>query len=229
MDCEKFRLELLTDPAAGNRELEDHEAACVACGAYAQRARRAEGLIVSALRFEVATAKASGAGAKRKRLPRVISGGVAAAIVAAVVLGLGQSFLSSNNAIAGEFAEHWHHEPYSWVATDQQVALTELQRVVAGKVVLDHNQLPSITYASLCLFRGEWVPHLVVQGQKGPVMVMLLPSEGVWKPTIVELVEENLEGIVVPHGQGSIAILGNQGEELESLQKSLSRAVEWSI
>jgi len=229
MDCEKFRLELLSDPAAHNPELEAHEAACVACGAYAQRARRAEALIASALRFDVAAAKSGGSAATGKRMPAAVSAGLAAAVVAAVVLGLGQSFLNPNNAIAGDLADHWHHEPYSWVVTDQQVELPQLQKAIAGKVLLDRSRMPSITYAHSCFFRGKWVPHLVVQGKQGPVMVMLLPSEEIGKPVSVELVEENLEGIVVPHGQGSIAILGNQGEELQSLQKSLSRAVEWSI
>lgn len=229
MDCEKFRLELLSDPAAANPELADHETACTGCGAFAQRARRAEALIGSALRFDVAAAKRGSVTPTRKSWVGLMSAGLAAAVVAVVVLGLGQGFLSPSSAIAGEVADHWHHEPYSWVVTSEAVDLPQLQKVVAGKVALDHRQLPTITYAHLCFFRGKWVPHLVVQGQQGPVMVILLPSEGIRKPMTVEIVEENLEGLVVPHGQGSIAILGHQGEPLQPLQQSLSRAVEWSI
>ncbi len=229
MDCERFRAELLSDPADDNPALQAHEAACGGCAAYAQRARRAEALIARALRFDVTADKAAQPAPVRKRWPRLVPVGMAAAIVAAVILGVGQGLLRPTDTMEGDVLEHWQHEPYSWVVTDQPVDSPKLRKAIAGKVVLDESQLPTITYAHSCFFRGKWVPHLVVQGKQGPVMVMLLPSEEIGKPMTVEFVEENLEGIVMPHGQGSIAIVGVEGESLQSLQQSLSRAVEWSI
>ncbi len=229
MDCEAFRLEILADPAGGGDAVDSHEAACGPCAAFAERARRAEVLISKALRFDVAAMQTQAEPALPRRRMSGPLMGVAAAVVAVVALGFGSSFFGpSVGTMSADLAEHWRHEPYSWVVTDQQVGTMELTKAVAGKALIDLDQLPTVTYAHSCFFRGQWVPHLVIQGENGPVMVMLLPAEEVGKPMTLQVVEENLEGMVIPHGQGSIAILATEGEAIEPLQKAISSAVEWS-
>ena len=228
MDCEAFRLELLADPAAAEAIIVEHEAECGACAAFADRARRAEVLISKALRFDVGSVRAEAKPAS-KSWTSTLSAGLAAAVVAVAVLGLGRQFLlPPADTMSAALIDHWHHEPYSWVVTDKAVEMPMLAKAIAGKASIDLDQLPTVTYAHSCFFRGKWVPHLVIQGEAGPVMVMLLPAEEIGKPMRLKVVEEDLEGMVMPHGQGSIAILATEGEAMEPLQKAISRAVEWS-
>jgi len=228
MDCETFRLEFLADPAAGGDALGSHEAECGPCAAFAERARRAEVLISKALRFDVAAIREKAEPTPKRRMGGRL-GGLAAAAVAVAVLVLGRNVLNPGlDTMSADLTEHWHHESYSWVVTDQQVGNPQLIKAVAGQALIDFDQLPMVTYAHSCFFRGKWVPHLVIQGKAGPVMVMLLPAEEIGKPMTLQVVEENLEGMVMPHGQGSIAILATEGEAIEPLQKAISSAVEWS-
>ena len=229
MDCEAFRLELLADPAAGGDVMDRHEAECEPCAAFAKRARRAEVLISKALRFDVAAMRAQVEPAPKRRLSRRLAGLAAAVVVAAVALSVGRNvFNPAIDTMSVDLAEHWYHETHAWVVTNQQVGKPQLTKAVGGQALIDLDQLPTVTYAHSCFFRGQWVPHLVIQGEAGPVMVMLLPAEEIGKPMTLQFVEENLEGIVIPHGQGSIAILATEGEAMEPLQKAISRAVEWS-
>jgi hypothetical protein len=228
MDCEAFRLELLADPAAGGDAMGNHEAECGPCAAFAERVRRAEVLISKALRFDVAAVHTQAEPAPKRWMGGRLAG-LAAAVVVVAVLGLGRNFLNpSVDTMSADLAEHWHHESFSWVVTDQPAQTLQLTKAVAGLALIDFDQLPTVTYAHSCFFRGKWVPHLVIQGEAGPVMVMLLPAEEIGKPMTLQVVEENLEGMVIPHGQGSIAILATEGEAMEPLQKAISRAVEWS-
>ena len=86
-----------------------------------------------------------------------------------------------------------------------------------------------MSYAHSCFVRGEWVPHLVVQGERGPVMLLLLPHERVTEPVPLELPEEGLAGVIVPLGEGSVAIMGETDESMEPIRERLNAAVEWSI
>ena len=132
-------------------------------------------------------------------------------------------------ALATDVAEHWTHEPHSWVVTGYRAPSDMLNAVLEGKANVETGGLPPISYVHSCYFRGQWVPHLVLQGENGPVMVLLLRDEKIMKPQSIEMVEDGLKGVVVPHGNGSVAILGEAEESLQPLEKALTMAVEWSI
>ena len=91
------------------------------------------------------------------------------------------------------------------------------------------SRLGLLSYAQSCLVRGEWIPHLVVQGERGPIMLLLLPHERVTEPVPLELPEEGFSGVIVPLGEGSVAVMGEEGEPLELIRERLAAAVEWSI
>jgi hypothetical protein len=82
-----------------------------------------------------------------------------------------------------------------------------------------------ITYAHSCRFRGHYVPHLVLQTDKGPVTVMLLRHEQVRAPQTFR--EEGLNGIIVPAENGSIALLAQTDAGLEPLAQQMRRDVRW--
>ena len=154
--------------------------------------------------------------------------GVAAALIAAIALwGLVRPGVS--DALADDVIGHWHHEPDSWRVTNVRVSDATLSKALGDGLRLDVGKLAAVTYVRTCFFRGHWVPHLVVQGKAGPVMVLLLPDEAVASEEPVIMPEQGLQGVIFPHGSGSIVILGAGTESMRPLQQSLLDAVEWSI
>ena len=231
MECTQVRELIGADPAATPAAAEEHLQACPACNAYAQRLRASEQLIHEALRFDVGALQRQVALQQQPRhRPRWAAvSGVAAALVAVVAIWALVRPVGNGGALAADVAEHWYHEPYSWVVTDVSVADARLAEVVQDTAKLNLTDLGPVTYVQSCLFRGHLVPHLVVQGQAGPIMVLLLPDEAVDGPEPIAIPEQGLAGVIVPHGAGSIAILGSADEPMEPVQKDLVAAVEWSI
>lgn len=88
-------------------------------------------------------------------------------------------------------------------------------------------QLAGVSYAHTCLFRGERVVHLVVQGEHGPVTILLLPHIHVDQDVPVD--EHGFHGVIVPQGQGSIAIVTNNATPLAPMEKELNGMVQWSL
>ena len=61
------------------------------------------------------------------------------------------------------------------------------------------------------------------------LMLLLLPHEQIAEPLPLDLPEEGLRGVILPVGDGSIAILGEDGESMDPLADRIDSAVEWSI
>jgi hypothetical protein len=88
--------------------------------------------------------------------------------------------------------------------------------------------LGTVSYVKLCPFRGEMVAHFVVQGQSGPVTVLLLPDEEVRVPMPVD--EDGLRGTIAPLAiGGSIVVVGEPSEDLQDIQDRIADAVRWRI
>lgn len=232
MDCETVRERVAADPATLDAACVAHAEACAACAAFGERVRNAEWLIQEALRFDVAAMKA---GKERETtaspLSRLRWAGAAAVLgaVVAVWMGVAGGPHADSRLLVAEVLEHWHEEPASWVTTDLRISPASLEEVTAGNAAVDASQLGPITYARSCFVRERWVPHLVVQGERGPVMLLLLPHEEVAEALPLSLPEEGLEGVILPVGEGSVAVLGTDGEPLEPIRQQVADAVEWSI
>ena len=77
-----------------------------------------------------------------------------------------------------------------------------------------------------CVINGKEVPHLVIQGKSGPVTVLLMPDEMVDGAQQIE--GESINGVILPVGSGSIAIIGEEDERLDTIQESVMHSVSWS-
>ena len=73
---------------------------------------------------------------------------------------------------------------------------------------------------------GKKVPHLTVQGEQGPVMILLMPDEKVTAVTPVE--GESVHGLIIPVGNGSIAVIGEREEALEPIRKNVVDSITWT-
>ncbi len=57
--------------------------------------------------------------------------------------------------------------------------------------------------------------------------LLLMPDETV--SGAVPLTGESVDGVILPHGDGSIAIIGAREERIEELSERVVESVEWSI
>jgi hypothetical protein len=65
-----------------------------------------------------------------------------------------------------------------------------------------------------------------MQGERGPVTIILMPDEKISGPETVE--GESVRGVILPVGDGSIAIFGEREEALDNIERKILDSVSWS-
>ena len=151
-----------------------------------------------------------------------------AATIAAVAI-LGYTVFDAtpdDSSLADQIIAHMDHEPYAFRNTDTPVSDGRLARVVPANIAtMDHND-GLITYAQSCVINGNTVPHLVIQGEHGPVTILLMPEEEVEEAQ--EIRGESVNGIIIPIGSGSIAIIGDDSDDLRRMERNVRDSVTFS-
>lgn len=132
----------------------------------------------------------------------------------------------SHDSLAEEVLAHLDHEPAALQVTDNAVTNARLASVVPTSIARMDHSAGLITYAQTCIINGRQVPHLVVQGERGPVTILLMPEESVDQAETLD--GDNIHGVILPVGGGSIAIIGDRDEELERIEQSVLNSVTWS-
>ncbi len=235
MNCEDYKEAIAADPSYEGGEA--HLSACTDCRAYRDEMRsldrrigRALEISVPELRMpelpEIDTTKVVSLPARR-RFTTPASLAVAATVVLAAFVGL--RMIGSNvtyPSLADEIVAHLDHEPYALRVTDEPVSDRRLTRVVPANVANMNHDAGLITYAQTCVINGRKIPHLVIQGERGPVTILLLPDEAI--DDAVQLEGDSINGVLLPVGSGSVAIIGERNEELETIQKNVVNSVTWS-
>ena len=164
---------------------------------------------------------------KRKRSLTPLWFAVAATVVLATSISLRMSDLfQGHDTLANEILAHLDHEPGALRVTDVAVSDERLARIVPATLAVFDRDDALITYAQPCTIRGKQAPHLVVQGETGPVTIILMPDETVAEATPIE--GANVKGVILPVGDGSIAIIGNRDELLAPIQKNVVDSVTWT-
>jgi hypothetical protein len=163
----------------------------------------------------------------RRRFGAPVWIAMAATVTVAAVIGFRMTaFDASTLPLAEQIVEHMEHEPYALRVTDQPVGDKRLARVVPATVATMDHSAGLITYAQSCKINGRDVPHLVLQGERGPVTILLMPEQPVDGPQ--SIMGERINGIILPVGDGSIAIIGEAGEDLQRIEESVKGAVTWA-
>jgi hypothetical protein len=197
-----------------------------------ERARRAaivadersfEALLEAALRVDPPRPRV-------RRGPARLPLAAAAALVLAAAAWIGLRIQAPNEAgsLGAELVAHIVHEPQSLATTAESAPPARVDAVLQRAGATLRRPVGLVSYVTLCPFRGRMVAHFVVQGERSPVTVMLLPDEHVATTTPVR--EGDFVGTVVPiQGGGSVAIIGQPDENLEEIRDRLVEAVQWKI
>ena len=243
MNCEDYRQAIAADPSFDGGA--EHLSECAACQSYRSEMQALEQTISRALALDVpalnvpelpelpelSTARSDNVITLRKRswVPRIAPTWLAVAATVVVAALLGIRLLGSgieHQSLADEILAHVDHEPFALRITDEAVSDERLNAVVPADIARMDHSAGLITYAQTCPIGGNEVPHLVIQGEHGPVTILLMPEEYVAEPQYLN--GDNIKGVILPVGNGSIAIIGERDERLDKIQESVLKSVAWS-
>ena len=240
-DCEQARLQIGAEPRVVPAALAEHLRGCAPCSEYQRETLKLEHAIERALAVPVAapsgvskaqrlaSANASenvvalpAPPSKQPRAP-LARWALAASLVLAVTIGFLLWAARPNDALAADLVAHMAGETASW---DRTAAVPESAlALVLRKSGVALAPGAVVTYAHSCWFRGQFVPHLVVQSASGPVTVMILPGEQV--ATRERFNEVPYSGVIAPIDGGSVAVLTRgQGGDLDAVLDSVLAALK---
>ena len=236
MKCEEYKLAIGADPGFDGGA--GHLSECAGCQTYRNEMQALDRKIGRALALDVpelvlpempdVDAADVVTLADRRRLlpPAWLS--IAATVLLAVVLGTRFSGHEDMvyESLADEVLAHVSHIPSALQVTDVTVTDAHLYEVVPANIAQLDRSAGLITFAETCVIKGNSVPHLVIQGERGPVTIVLMPNEMV--DEAVSLNDEHSQGVILPVGGGSIAIIGARGESLEKIEQQILQSVMWS-
>ncbi len=234
MNCETFRQAVTADPADASAQLHSHEDQCSECREYRETMQQFDARLRQAMEIPVPPIKlpdldftVNVVPVPKKRMTTSIWLGLAASVALAGWLGLalmspGEPRLS----LAEEIIAHMDYEQGSRIVTNVAVPERTLASVVNSDVAELRPGIGLVTYATNCVINGNLVPHLVIQGERGPVTLLLLPDESI--DAAISLEGSNINGIIVPVGKGSIAIIGVREESIEDIGNRVIESVKWS-
>ena len=227
MNCIDYRRLITSDPAHRGAEAQRHRLQCRGCAEFGDSMQAFDRRVRDALMIEppadlesrivlAATARAGG----RRRWYAVAAGAVAGLAVSFWLL-----FTGGSESLHDSVVDHVYHEANLLVPSPDVVARPKLASVLERAGVQLVGDPGTVSYAGLCYFRGRLVPHMVVNGENGPVTVLVLRDERVDAPVAIN--EQGFSGTIVPVRGGSIAVVGGAGENMDAVEHRVVNAMDW--
>ena len=220
MICEDARLLIGADPDAAGAELEEHLRSCEDCGAWREEMRRLNANIRRALEQPPQMRVRAAVRAPPAWREYALAAGVVLAMAAALAVWV----LRPTDTLARDVVTHVQGEPESWLSTHGVSAGSIDHALKSSGIGLDVAS-DKIVYAQSCWFRGHYVPHLVVETTHGPATVLILRHEQVKARD--DFREGGMTGVIVPAGDGSIAVLARGKGRVDDVAADLRAEVRW--
>jgi hypothetical protein len=229
MECLEFRRAAGADPGHLSAEAAAHRDACPKCAEYLRKTLTLDERILAALRVAVPERGAAAVAPPNvvafQRIERRRWMALAASIAGGVLVGSLLWVSGPRTSLAEDLVKHMAHEPGVMVMSSAPEDASRVERVMERGGIRLRSDAGMVSYAQSCRFRGETVPHLVVQTDAGPVTVMVLRNENVTAP--VKFAEQGYVGTILPAGPGSVAVIGPTGADLSQVAERVAAAVVW--
>lgn len=218
MNCLEFRRALGADPNHASAESHAHRAQCPNCEQYAREMLRLNDLIKRALEVPVRTAK--------PKTSRKLWYALAASVTLTVLAG-GVIWFATfpRTSIASDALAHLAHEPDTMTVSDRRISNELLEGALRAKGMHLKRPIADVSYVKSCYVRGSFVPHLVVQTDRGPVTVILLIHDSI---TAAErFADEHYHGMLVPLERGSAAVMATDPAVIDTVANTIRDVIAW--
>lgn len=223
MNCEELRTRVGAEPDSTDPEVLAHIENCAECARYRQELQAMDRLIYRALAVEAPAATIASQPTQNQSAPRVWR--MAASVLIAVLVGaMSLWLLSPRESFAAEAIAHVKHEQFSLVRTSETVDDQELEAILAASRLRLKPGAARVSYAQSCAFRGQRVPHLVVQTEQGPVTALIVTDAP--NQSRAHIDEQGFQGEIIPAPRGVIVVLG-QNVPVDEAVKTLLSALEY--
>jgi hypothetical protein len=238
MNCDAYKEAIAADPT-GAFDGALHADGCASCAEFRDEMQALDSKIAKALAIDIPNLHMpelppveddnviSLPATKRSKIPSWIA--IAAAFALAAIIGVQMigGPAVHYESLEAEILAHVDHEPGALRVTDEAVSDNRFSNVVNASIGTMDRNVGLISYAQSCVINGKTVPHLVIQGEHGPITLLLMPDEMIDVARTFE--GESVNGVLIPHGNGSIAIIGENEQDLTEIEQSVVDSVEWSI
>jgi hypothetical protein len=241
MNCDAYKEAIAADPT-GAFEGASHADGCASCAEFRDEMLALDSRIAKALAIDIPKLHmpelppiaemedetvVSLPVTSRSKLPTWIA--IAAAFALAAIIGVQMigGPAVRYESLEAEILAHIDHEPGALRVTDEAISDNRYSDVVNASVGTMDRDVGLISYAQSCVINGKTVPHLVIQGEHGPITLILMPDEMI--DVARTFMGERVNGVLIPHGSGSIAIIGENEQDLTEIEQSVVDSVEWSI
>jgi hypothetical protein len=232
MKCEDYKQAIAADPSFDGGAA--HLSECASCQAYRSEMLSLDEKISAALNLsvpelnlpELPDIEVQNVVAMQPQKRNTTTWlAIAATVVVAATLGFRMLNSVQYESLEAEILAHLDHEPAALVVTDKAISDAELHAVVPANMSNIGHSAGLVSYARSCEINGKTVPHLVIQGERGPVTILLLQDEKI--DAAVDLSGDHIDGVLLPVGRGSIAIIGERGERIDAISDKLRNSVMW--
>ena len=239
MNHSEARLLIGADPGALPPELAEHLAGCPECTQFQREMQTLDTQIrrvfeqgplggnappqTDDVRLQTSATISPISAARRPKRNTIWSGWALAASVAVASM-LAVWLLRPTDSLAHDVIAHVEYESGSWSSHDQIAPADVHEALAKAGAVLDMSS-DKIMYAHSCPFHGHIVPHLVVTTPSGPVTVMVLPDEHVKHR--MSFHEDGMSGVITPEPHGSLAIIMQGNENIDTVAAQVQQAIHW--
>jgi hypothetical protein len=239
MNCTDYKNALTAEP--GFQDESGHAKACADCQAYRDEILALDERLIAAMEVSVPDLvmpelpviaienKTENVVdlSSRRATPKPVWYAMAATVLIAAVVGLRMMGSDvSYGTLEEQVLAHVDHEPAALLPSSTRVSDRQLNSAVPTEIATMNYDLGLITYARNCSINGNDVPHLVIQGAHGPITILLMPDEKIAEAMTIH--GDSIKGIILPVGNGSIAIIGDREEQLDQVRKDVLDSVMWS-
>ena len=226
MNCLDCRRELLVDPRSDSPDLTRHISHCKSCRQEQQRLLALDDALDAALAYPVPDGLAdriidisrdeinTGRNRKKPFSNRVwqIAAGAMLGIGLATYLGLHQDNpLNTADALETTVLNHITDEINHLYET-HDISAEKLDNIMTAINTQAGDGIGKLNYAGKCQIRKNTGAHLIVNGDRGPVTVLVMPGEHIEKNMGIK--SDRFDGMIYPTGYGSIAVVGEKHEHI---------------
>jgi len=231
MNCLQFRRLVETSPDTQDPEFLRHKAECGDCASLAARVARFDAALSNAVRIDPPENLASRILLKqsfstpRAMLPRRRLVALAASMVAVAGLALaGNWYLKRGDELGQEVVSLVRNASYA-MSSETLLDSKSVAMALAPVGLRLKGKISGVTFAGQCLLRNTLAGHLVLQGEKAPITIFLMPDVRISARSVIK--DPMFRGELVPLKKGSMAIVGAPGEELAPVLQQIRFAVGW--